>query len=304
MNTTTNTTAIYTTHSKSRRMKSTARPVAITIATGSTISCAVANIANHPDSGVVVTIKGNPNGFIPNRLLAGKNPAAKEERRNFLLANPGTVLEVFVDTAAMAAPKARQNSEATTTTSDDSKNSGDSKNSDNLPAPAKLRPRIILNEDKIVVGKIIRARQEANANLRDQVASLEIGTVMLAQVTRFASKKNDNDDGRHFIGAFVELVIGLPAFLHKSQMLNVNDIDEGDHICVAIRSADMDGNRAKISVTQVSTETVVIDSGTELANLKPEEPAPRSASQAMWDQVAAMLNEPGSDTLIVIDPSV
>ena len=53
----------------------------ISINAGATITCTVAAIAHHPDSGVIVTIPGNPNGFIPNRLIAGKNNATKAERR-------------------------------------------------------------------------------------------------------------------------------------------------------------------------------------------------------------------------------
>jgi hypothetical protein len=98
----------------------------ISITAGATISCSVAAISHHPDSGVIVSIEGNPNGFIPNRLLAGKNNNAKNERRKLLIANPGMPLEVFVEETGMA------------------------KVDENKPAKTnKSRPRIILNEDKI-----------------------------------------------------------------------------------------------------------------------------------------------------------
>ncbi len=52
----------------------------ITIVGGSVISCTVAPIAKHPDSGVIVTIEGNPNGFIPTSLLIGERRSAKHSR--------------------------------------------------------------------------------------------------------------------------------------------------------------------------------------------------------------------------------
>ena len=123
----------------------------ISINAGATITGTVAAIAHHPDSGVIVTIPGNPNGFIPNRLIAGKNNAAKAERRLLLIANPGMALEVFVEEAGMAAAKVDESQPAKT---------------------SKPRPRIILNEDKITLKKIFAARQEETARLRDQVAAL------------------------------------------------------------------------------------------------------------------------------------
>lgn len=220
--------------------------------------------------------------------MAGKNPAAKEERRNHLLANPGTVLEAFVETAAMAAPKVSKScTEAT-----------DNNERDSTPSAAKLRPRIILNEDKIVVGKIISARKESVARLQEQVAALAIGSTMTAKVLRFATKKNDNNDSTHVIGAFVELANGLPALLHKSQMLDINHISVGITIYVAINSAEMDGKRVMVKVKQLSPQ----------AEIRPQAdtPAPtgRSASQSMWDQVADTFNQSGSGPKFVIDPSV
>ena len=200
----------------------------ISITAGATISCSVAAIAHHPDSGVIVSIKGNPNGFIPNRLLAGKNNEAKNERRKLLISSPGMPLEVFVEEAGMTKGKVDEDQ------------------------PAKPRPRIILNEDKITHGKIIATRQEAAARLRAEVAALKEGACLRATVTRFATKANDDGEGNHLIGAFVELENGMSALLHKSQIFDINTIEEGAAVFVSIRSATMDGNRPKVSVKQIS----------------------------------------------------
>ncbi|MFA6210780.1 MAG: hypothetical protein WC714_15215 [Candidatus Obscuribacterales bacterium] len=287
MNTSSTSTSRASTSRNSRSSKKAARATTITIAAGTTIQCAVADIANHPESGVVVIIEGNPNGFIPNRLLAGKNNSAKAEHRNLLIATPGMTLEVFVEEAGMAAPKGEEKP-------------GQSR------AP---RPRIILNEDKIVHSKIIGAKQQANARLREQVAALQVGDCMHATVVRFASKKNDDGEGTHLIGAFVELENGLPALLHKSQMISFQAIEEGAAIYVAINSAAMDGNRAKVSVKELKAPAAssAVSTGHQAAPAPATQDTPpsgRSASQAMWDQVAAFLNEPGTGPVVVIDPSV
>lgn len=200
----------------------------ISITAGATISCSVAAIAHHPDSGVIVAIEGNPNGFIPNRLLAGKNNEAKNERRKLLITSPGMPLEVFVEEAGMTKAKVDEDQ------------------------PAKPRSRIILNEDKITHGKIIATRQEAAARLRAEVATLNEGACLRATVTRFATKANDDGEGTHLIGAFVQLENGISALLHKSQILAVDTLEEGAAIFVSIRSATMDGNRPKVSVKQIS----------------------------------------------------
>jgi ribosomal protein S1 len=221
----------------------------ISITAGATISCSVAAISHHPDSGVIVSIEGNPNGFIPNRLLAGKNNNAKNERRKLLIANPGMPLEVFVEEAGMA------------------------KVDENKPAKTnKSRPRIILNEDKITHGKIIASRQEAAARLRAEVAALKEGACLRATVTRFATKANDDGEGTHLIGAFVQLENGMSALLHKSQVLDINTLEEGAAIFVSIRSATMDGNRPKVSDKQVSPSAFG-----------------QAASKELWAGVAARL---------------
>ncbi len=222
----------------------------ISITAGATISSSVAAIAHHPDSGVIVAIEGNPNGFIPNRLLAGKNNNAKNERRKLLIANPGMPLEVFVEEAGMAKAKVDKDKPAKT---------------------SKPRPRIILNEDKITHGKIIAARQEAAARLRAEVAALKEGACLRATVTRFATKAND-DGETHLIGAFVQLENGMSALLHKSQIFDINTLEEGAAIFVSIRSATMDGNRPKVSVKQISPSAFG-----------------QAASKAMWADVAARL---------------
>jgi ribosomal protein S1 len=225
----------------------------ISINAGATITCTVAAIAHHPDSGVIVTIPGNPNGFIPNRLIAGKNNATKAERRQLLIANPGMALEVFVEEAGMAAAKVDESQTAKT---------------------SKPRPRIILNEDKITLKKIFAARQEETARLRDQVAALKVGDCLRATVIRFANKANDDGPGTHLIGAFVQLENGMSALLHKSQMFDIKDVDEGAAIFVSIRSVAMDGNRPKVSVKQISPSTFG-----------------HANSKKMWADVAARLEE-------------
>jgi ribosomal protein S1 len=225
----------------------------ISINAGATINCTVAAIAHHPESGVIVTIEGNPNGFIPNRLIAGKNITAKAERRELLIANPGMTLEVFVEEACMAAAKVDESKPTKT---------------------SKPRPRIILNEDKVSHSKIIAARQEATARLRQEVAALKVGDCLRATVTRFATKANDDGQGTHLIGAFVQLENGMSALLHKSQMFDIKDVDEGAEIFVSIRSATMDGNRPKVSVKQISPSTFS-----------------HAKSKALWADVAARLEE-------------
>ncbi len=228
-----------------------ARTPTISITAGATINCSVAAIAHHPDSGVIVSIEGNPNGFIPNRLLAGKNNNAKNERRKLLIATPGMPLEVFVEEAGMTKAKVDENKPAKTN---------------------KPRPRIILNEDKITHGKIIAARQEAAARLRAEVAALKEGACLRATVTRFATKANDNGEGTHLIGAFVQLENGMSALLHKSQIIDINNLEEGADIFVSIRSATMDGNRPKVSVKEISPSAFG-----------------QTASTAMWAGVKARL---------------
>jgi hypothetical protein len=82
-----------------------------------------------------------------------------------------------------------------------------------------------------------------------------VGDCLRATVIRFANKANDDGPGTHLIGAFVQLENGMSALLHKSQMFDIKDVDEGAAIFVSIRSAAMDGNRPKVSVKQISPST-------------------------------------------------
>jgi ribosomal protein S1 len=199
----------------------------ITIVGGSVISCTVAAIARHPDSGVIVAIEGNPNGFIPTSLLIGERRSDKEARRAFLIENAGSFpIEAFVKEAHMLP--------------DDSPDSG-------LPTAKKRAPkaRIVLDEEAVL---FIRKLEEDQLNL----AALEVGTMMKACVMQACTKKNSEGEGRHFIGFSVELENLYMGFLHKSEV--VGEVKEGDYIDVCVLSAAMNGDRPRISVSQKAAQ--------------------------------------------------
>lgn len=203
--------------------KSTA--VNINIRAGETIGVFVTNIAKHPDGGIIVNVPGNPRGFIPTSLLAGKNSAAKAARREQLVGNPGTQLDVLVVKAQLVAAKVE----------DGKTIKGE-------------RARIILNEDYVTYGRMVKARKEAAAALLATIATLNVGAWMMATVTSIAFSQGN---GQCF-GAFVELENGLPALLHKSEMLAPVEI--GEKIYVAIRALRKDGDETKVSVSQKLAE--------------------------------------------------
>jgi hypothetical protein len=115
----------------------------ISINAGATITCTVAAIAHHPDSGVIVTIPGNPNGFIPNRLIAGNNNAAKAERRQLMIANPGMALEVFVEEAGMAAAKVDESQPAKTNKPAPSSSSTKTRSPSRRSSPPGKKKRLV-----------------------------------------------------------------------------------------------------------------------------------------------------------------
>ncbi|MBP9091058.1 hypothetical protein KBI23_08515 [bacterium] len=207
----------------------------LAITAGDTITVAVAKIEKHPEGGIIVNIPGNPRGFIPTSLLAGKNNTAKAERRELLMANPGYSLDVLVVKAQMVAAKV-----------EDGK------------IVKGERARIILNEDRITYARLLKARQEAKAAVQAKLAALVVGSWMLATVTSIAFNQN----GQCF-GAFVELENGLPALLHKSEMMAPVTI--GDNIYVAIRALKKEGDETKVSVTQKAVD----DKLEGLTTLKP-----------------------------------
>ncbi|MBA4207873.1 MAG: hypothetical protein C0457_23065, partial [Polymorphum sp.] len=125
--------------------------MSINIRAGETIGVFVTNIAKHPDGGIIVNVPGNPRGFIPTSLLAGKNNAAKAARREHLMANPGTRLDVLVVKAQLVAAKVE----------DGKTIKGE-------------RARIILNEDYVTYGRMVKARKEAAAALLATVATLNV----------------------------------------------------------------------------------------------------------------------------------
>ncbi|MDP3506538.1 MAG: hypothetical protein Q8T09_00980 [Candidatus Melainabacteria bacterium] len=207
----------------------------LTLTAGETISVVVAKIEKHPEGGIIVNVPGNPRGFIPTSLLAGKNNSAKAERRELLMASPGYRLDVLVVKAQMVAAKV-----------EDGK------------IVKGERTRIILNEDRITYGRMLKARQEAAAAVQANLAGLVVGSWMLANVTSIAFSQN----GQCF-GAFVELENGLPALLHKSEMLA--PVELGDNIYVAIRALKKEGDATKVSVTQKAED----DKLEGLTSLKP-----------------------------------
>ena len=210
-------------------------PKTLTITAGETVRVTVAKIEKHPDGGIIVNVPANPRGFVPTSLLAGKNSAAKAERREHLMASPGYSLDVLVVKAQMVAAKV-----------EDGK------------IVKGERSRIILNEDRITYGRMLKARQEAAAALQANLAALVLGSWMLATVTSIAFNQNSQ-----CFGAFVELENGLPALLHKSEMLAPVEI--GDSIYVAIRALKKEGDETKVSVTQKAAE----DKLEGLTTLKP-----------------------------------
>lgn len=199
----------------------------ITIVGGSVISCTVAPIAKHPDSGLIVTIEGNPNGFIPTSLLIGERRSDKEARRAFLIENAGLFpIEAFVKEARMLP--------------DDSVESG-------LQQAKKraAKARIVLDEEAVL---FIRKLEEDQLNL----AALAASTMMKACVMQVCTKKNSEGEGRHYIGYLVELETLYTAFLHKSEV--VGEVKEGDYIDVCVLSAEMNGDRPRINVSQKAAQ--------------------------------------------------
>lgn len=201
----------------------------ISVTVGATINCTVA-AASHPDGGLLVAIEGNPNGFIPTSLLAGDNHADKSERRAFLIANTGVTMEAVVKEAQMVPPKVKAGQKA-------------------ARAPA-LRPRIILNEHAVMVARDREVDRRA-------IADLKAGQVLHARVMQPCMKKNADGTGQHLIGCFVELETLYMAFLHKSEISRGVTLNDGDYIYVAVRSAEMRGNRPMISVSQKAAEAAV-----------------------------------------------
>lgn len=213
-------------------------PKTLSITADETISVTVAKIEKHPEGGIIVNVPGNPRGFIPTSLLAGKNNTAKAERRELLMASPGYRLDVLVVKAQMVAAKV-----------EDGK------------IVKGERTRIILNEDRITYGRMLKARQEAAAAQQANLAALVLGSWMLATVTSIAFNQN----GQCF-GAFVELENGLPALLHKSEMLAPVEI--GDSIYVAIRALKKEGDDTKVTKVSV-TQKAAEDKLEGLTTLKP-----------------------------------
>lgn len=195
----------------------------ITIVGGSVISCTVAAIAKHPDSGVIVAIEGNPNGFIPTSLLIGERRSDKEARRAYLIENAGLFpIEAFVKEAHMLP--------------------------DDCVDPRKKRApraRIVLDEEAVV---FIRKLEEDQLNL----AALQTGTMMKACVMQPRMKKNSEGEGQHFIGYTVELENLYMGFLHKSEV--VGELKDGDYIDVCVLSAEMNGDHPRISVSQKAAQ--------------------------------------------------
>lgn len=224
-------------NSRNASAKPSSKPASrtLTITAGETITVVVAAIEKHPEGGIIVNVPGNPRGYIPTSLLAGKNSSAKAERRELLMANPGCSLDVLVVKAQKVAAKV-----------EDGK------------IVKGERTRIILNEDRITYGRMLKARQEAAAAVQANLAALVVGSWMLANVTSIAFSEN----GQCF-GAFVELENGLPALLHKSEMLA--PVELGDNIYVAIRALKKEGDATKVSVTQKAAE----DKLEGLTSLKP-----------------------------------
>lgn len=199
----------------------------ITIVGGTVISCTVAAIAKHPDSGVIVAIEGNPNGFIPTSLIIGERRSDKEARRAYLIEHAGQFpIEAFVKEAHMLP--------------DDSVESGLQSQKKRAP-----RARIVLDEEAVLV---MRTMEEDRLNL----AALEIGTVMKACVMQARMKKNSEGDGEHFIGFVVELENLYTAFLHKSEV--VGELKDGDYIDICVLSAEMNGDRPRIAVSQKAAQ--------------------------------------------------
>ncbi len=201
----------------------------ISVTVGATINCTVA-AANHPGGGLLVAIEGNPNGFIPTTLLAGDNQLDKSERRAFLIANSGVAMEVVVKEAQMVAPKVK---------------------ADQKPARAPaMRPRIILDEHAVMLQRDLEVD-------RRMIAELKAGIVLHARVMQPCLKDNADGSGRHLVGYFVELETLYMAFVHKSEVSRGVTLNEGDYIYVAVRSAEMRGNRPMISVSQKAAEAAV-----------------------------------------------
>lgn len=206
----------------------------ITVKPGSTIKVAVSE-GEHPKSGVLVEIEGNPRGFIPFSLL-GCNPNQRRIRYAELITSPGSEIEVVVEEAGMHTPEATEGK----------------------PKP-QPRPRIILNAQKAYAARVLAVREQDTAHLRQLVEDLngailanETPVTMQAVVTGIAAKRNKNGGGQHTYGVWVELENGVPALLHKSQM--TQDHATGDEITVVVKSAEMNGSRAKVGVSEVSNQ--------------------------------------------------
>ncbi len=195
----------------------------ITIVAGTVITCNIAEIAKHPDSGLIVTIEGNPNGFLPTSLIIGERRSDKEARRAYYIEHAGKFpIEAFVKEAHMLP--------------DDSVD-GDS----SLAKKRAPRARIVLDEEAVLV---MRSMETDRLNMEALVA----GTMMKACVMDVVTKKNSEGEGRHSIGFSVELENLYMGFLHKSEV--VGELKQGDYVDVCILSAEMNGDRPRISVSQ------------------------------------------------------
>lgn len=68
-------------------------PLASPVSGGEIIICTVA-AGPHPDNGVLLAIGEQRTGLLKTSLLVGERLADKEQRRQLLVANPGTKVEV------------------------------------------------------------------------------------------------------------------------------------------------------------------------------------------------------------------
>jgi ribosomal protein S1 len=208
--------------------------IVFTVKANDIVKGTIAKIKQHPDKGILVVIAGNPMSFMPNGCVAGKNDAEKATRRAFLLANPGTEIEV----AVMSEP-----------TIETVKG----------PKGEKQVGRIKVSEQRAVMvadkAKQAARNAERTAAIEEAVASLVEGTVIEGVVRGPASKDSDREPGKQYTyGAYITVAPNVSGLLH------VKEIDGGHRALeailasgkatVEILSAKMEDGRPRIQLSQ------------------------------------------------------
>jgi hypothetical protein len=212
--------------------------IVFTVKENDIVTGSVAKIKQHPDKGILVVLPGNPMSFMPNGCVAGKNEAEKAARRAFLIANPGTEINV----AVMAPPVVET-------------------------VKGKQVGRIKVSEQRAAMAadkaKQTARAAERNAAIEAAVASLVEGTVVEGIVRGPATKDSDRKDGtKYTYGCFVTVAENVSGLLHVKQIDGghraLEAIIAAGKVEVEIVSAKIENGQPRIQLSQKSANQKAI----------------------------------------------